>query len=445
MKTVTLQLFNQGQWWDAAELRFLGGHLSSRVSLSYYASYVLSTVEYNRKDCYACSINAPVDMIPTEYINWPALLDDILPVGKSREWWLTRLGVSRADIFTQHYALLTNACMSPIGNLRIKESVSSTTKNTLIRFPINDVIQLQHDFLEYANENGAAVGGATGAGGVAPKLLLMLEETQVYIDSDFAGKPLTAIPYLVKFARNNRTQTDNDILKAEGIFYRVLAKVLSETSIETIDSSNIMTCIDSSNEQVSLWLPRFDVKIENGIAIRLGVESIYSIVNAEPGSYQNHSDVITKLWSHLSDATTMSSSEFVKQYVARDFLNLIFGNSDNHGRNISFLKLDNDIKFAPIYDFAPMKADPEGIVRLFKWNSDVESGGNVDFRKVADELSDLCPPGELLNFLNQLALKLIDLPTMLNDLNCPEKILNLPVIGFKNIGRKLQQMGVYDG
>lgn len=54
-------------------------------------------------------------------------------------------------------------------------------------------MSLQYNFLEYANEQGATVGGATGAGGVAPKLLLMLVKDKVYIDGDFAGKPLTGI------------------------------------------------------------------------------------------------------------------------------------------------------------------------------------------------------------------------------------------------------------
>ncbi len=93
----------------------------------------------------------------------------------------------------------------------------------------------------------------------------------------------------------------------------------------------------------------------------------------------------------------MSSAEFVKQYVARDFLNLIFGNSDNHGRNISFLKYEADITFAPIYDFAPMRADPEVITRTFKWGRECEHAGDVKFDLIAKELESYCEPNELID------------------------------------------------
>ena len=445
MQTVTLQLFNQGQWWDAATLSFSDERLSASCSLYYAHEYIAKVASYEVKDCWACSVNAPISVVPKDYPNWPALLDDILPVGKSRDWWLKYLNVSRSDEFQQNYALLTHACMAPVGNLRIKESVPTEANNDPRRFPINDVISLQYDFLEYATEQGAAVGGATGAGGVAPKLLLMLEEGNVFIDGDFAGKPLTATPYLTKFARNRRTARDNNILKAEGVFYKALSEILQDTNVKTIDVDKLKILEDKQSAQVSLWLPRFDVYLENGVANRIGLESIYSIIDAEPGSYQDHFYVMETVWRRINSATQMTKNEFAKQYVVRDFLNIVFGNSDNHGRNISFLKFDGDICFAPIYDFAPMKADEEGITRLFKWGRNCEVGGHVNFSNIAEQLSDFCEPNDMILFLQQLAEKLIDLPERLTRLNCPDEILNFPAIGFSNIKNKLVEMGVYDG
>lgn len=444
MQTVTLQLFNQGKWWDAAVLSFSDEKLSANCSLSYLREYIQAAASYDAIDCWACSVNAPISIIPSDYPNWPALLDDILPVGKSREWWLKYLNVSHASDFTQNYALLTKACMSPVGNLRIKESVPTITKEDASRFPIDAVVALQYDFLEYANEQGAAVGGATGAGGVAPKLLLMLEDNMVFIDSDFAGKPLTASPYLTKFARNNRTTRDNNILRAEGVFYQALTTILQGTDIETIDVTELKILEHEQSGQVSLWLPRFDIGIQNGIATRFGLESIYSIINAEPGSYQDHFYVMKTVWKKIQAVTQMSSSEFAKQYVARDFLNIVFGNSDNHGRNISFLKFECDIRFAPIYDFAPMKADPEMVTRLFKWKQDCEVGGHVNFVKVSQQLSGFCDPQELIFLLKELAAKLVDLPILLATLNCPKEIIDFPSIGFNNIKNRLVEMGVFD-
>lgn len=146
MRTVTLQLFNQGQWRDAATLSFSDERLSASCSLCYEPEYIATVASYENKDCWACTVNAPISIIPIDYPKWPALLDDILPVGKSRNWWLKYLNVSRSGEFQQNYALLTHACMSPVGNLRIKESVQSETKIDPRRFPIKDVISLQYNF-----------------------------------------------------------------------------------------------------------------------------------------------------------------------------------------------------------------------------------------------------------------------------------------------------------
>ena len=440
MNPVTLQLFNQGRWWDAASLTFSGEQMNSAVTLSYLPSYIQQILSYDRKDCWACSVNAPVTMVPIEYPGWPALLDDLLPAGESRTWWLNYLDVSRRSEFEQNYALLTRACMAPVGNIRVKEAAQNLGAHNK-RFPIESVVQLQHEFLEYANEQGAAIGGATGAGGAAPKLLLMVDGSDVFIDADFAGHPLQATPYLTKFARNKRSALDNSILRAEGVFYRALTALLAGTGIETIDTSQMMT--HHHQNQVSLWLPRFDVGVENNRATRYGLESVYSIINAAPGSYKDHFEVIDKVWGRIKTATQMSSFEFARQYLIRDLLNLVFGNSDNHGRNMSFLKLENDIQFAPIYDFAPMKADPEMVTRLFKWGRECERSGLVQFNRVAEHLAEFADPALLLGSLREIAERLLDLPGLLQALDCPQEILEFPAIAFESTKDKLISYGVY--
>jgi serine/threonine-protein kinase HipA len=171
------------------------------------------------------------------------------------QWWLDYLDLARQSKFQQNIGLLTHACIAPIGHLRVKQAFDSRPQQNDMRFPIEQAIAMQYDFLEYANQQSAAIGGAIGAGGVAPKLLLMVENEHVYIDADFAGKPLAATPYLVKFARNNRSERDNNVLRAEGIYYRVLAELLADTSLQTIDVEELR--IEEHQGQVSLWLPRF--------------------------------------------------------------------------------------------------------------------------------------------------------------------------------------------
>lgn len=437
---LSIQLFVNGKWHDAANIQFSEQALNGAVTLAYNSEFIIAVPTYGKRDLWACSLNAEVSVVPTDYSHWPALLDDILPAGKSRQWWLNYLDLSRQSEFQQNIGLLRHACIAPIGHLRIKQAFENRPPQNNIRFPIKQAIAMQYNFLEYANQQGAAVGGATGAGGVAPKLLLMAKNEEVYIDADFAGKPLSAIPYLVKFARNNRSRRDNNILKAEGIYYQVLTKLLVNTPLQTINVQDLR--IEEHQGQISLWLPRFDVVAENGVAKRIGLESVYSIIEAGPGSAQEHFDVIDRLWQRLALVSKMSAAAFVKEYVARDLLNIVFGNSDNHGRNTAFLKLENDVRFAPIYDFAPMKADPEIVTRLFKWGKECETGRDVNFAKVADNLSQYCPPAEMLTFLNELANKLINVPKYLHELGCPEEILDFPAIGFNFTKQKLQRMGV---
>ena len=433
-----LQLYWAGRWHDAATLSFAGTGKDSAVYIDYLPDYLRDqAVQYHALSEQAVSVNAAVTAIPTEYPRWPGLLDDLLPAGKTRQWWLNRLDIGHLPVFEADCQLLRHTCMSPVGNIRIKEAVQPADQ-ALMRFPIQEVCSLQHDFLEYANSQGAAVGGATGAAGVAPKLLLMLEGDEVYIDGDFAGKPCAARPFLVKFARNLRTARDNQVLLAEGAFYRVLEMLLQHSGIRSIDSQQMQ--IHQVEGQVSLWLPRFDVVEQDGYLHRLGMESVYSILDAGPGSAWDHIEVVRQLWQKLAGLLEQSREQFVTEYVLRDLLNLVFGNSDNHGRNMSFLKNAGKVCFAPIYDFAPMKADPEQVTRLFKWGQGAELAGEVNFERVAASLADMVDPDLLLTALRAMARKLLQAPELLKQHGCPEEILQFPAIGFAHLPEKLQRM-----
>lgn len=435
---MVLQLYWAGRWHDAATLSFAGTGKDSAVYIDYLPDYLRNqAVQYHSFSEQAVSVNAAVTAIPTEYPRWPGLLDDLLPAGKTRQWWLNRLDIGHLPAFEADCQLLRHTCMSPVGNIRIKEAVQPADQ-TLLRFPIQQVCSLQHDFLEYANSQGAAVGGATGAAGVAPKLLLMLEGNKVYIDGDFAGKSCAARPFLVKFARNLRTARDNQVLLAEGAFYRVLDMLLPQSGIRSIDSQQMQ--IHQVEGQVSLWLPRFDVVEQDGYLHRLGMESVYSILDAGPGSAWDHFDVVRLLWQKLAGLLEQSREQFVTEYVLRDLLNLVFGNSDNHGRNMSFLKNAGKVCFAPIYDFAPMKADPEQVTRLFKWGQGAELAGEVNFERVAAGLADLVDPDLLLTALRAMAEQLLQVPELLKQHGCPEEILQFPAIGFAHLPEKLQRM-----
>ena len=109
-----------------------------------------------------------------------------------------------------------------------------------------------------------------------------------------------------------------------------------------------------------------------------GLESFYSLAGrAEFGSRLEHETYVRA----LAAASTNAVND-VMEYVLRDFYNVMVGNTDNHGRNSSVLKGVGWVRLAPLYDVAPMKFDPEGVVRNTRWGAASEEGtiaGIADF------------------------------------------------------------------
>lgn len=69
-------------------------------------------------------------------------------------------------------------------------------------FGFDDVVTRDQRFLEYAYEQGAAIGGATGAGGEAPKLLLSEGRDGLLYPDAVLDDGQAICHWFVKFARN---------------------------------------------------------------------------------------------------------------------------------------------------------------------------------------------------------------------------------------------------
>ncbi|WP_228677082.1 HipA domain-containing protein [Klebsiella variicola] len=200
----------------------------------------------------------------------------------------------------------------------------------------------------------------------------------------------------------------------------------------------------------SLWLPRFDIRRDgDGRIMRLGMESVYSLLQKAPATILDHETTLRILIEKITSSNMVRVQNyrfdvqgFIIDWVRRDLLNIIFGNSDNHGRNTAFMKADNEIILAPIYDFSPMKADPEGIPRTMKWSLACESGGEYNFGAIAQALAEWITPDTLLNALSETASQLVDLPSRLKVRGVPVQILEMPSIGFKFIPDKLARWGL---
>lgn len=440
---LTIQIFHRGAWHDAAELTLKQPQLGrgGPVRLGYEFDYALQWLQ--RDDEYACSLALPIElMIPHDSPTWFGFLDDIMPAGAARRYWVNQLGLGNTSPDKQDTELLCRGTIAPVGNLRIKESLPELPAGSGLkqrRFPMAEVVERNTDFLEYAQQMGAASGGATGAGGEAPKLLLRCSDrNEVWIDTfqDDLHNPDTH--YLVKFPRNNRSAIDSDILRAEYHYYQELHSL----GISTISTQGMQ--LIEGERFPSLWLPRFDVAMVNGQLAHYGLESVYSVLNKAPGSYLNHEETLRQLISLLERqyrvtelGETFNRQEFVIEWVKRDLLNVVFGNSDNHGRNTALLKKPDGIWLSPIYDFAPMKADPEMVPRTTTWGSPLEEGGHYNWQAIAERLADLVDPEQLLAELGTLARQLSGLKQRLQGRGVPDSIIRMPVMGFDYLDEKL--------
>ncbi|MFC3114725.1 type II toxin-antitoxin system HipA family toxin [Cellvibrio fontiphilus] len=446
---LTLQTYLGGQWRDAAQLTLTNpeqGH--SGESLLGYHPQAYALEHLGRDDTAACSLRLPVDLMQTYRAKpWFSFLDDIIPAGASRRYWVNHLGIGHLSPNQQDAQLLARGTIAPVGNLRIKEALPvmpAGSQLAQLRFALADVVERQSDFLEYAQAMGAASGGATGAGGEAPKLLVRASLSneslpqEIWIDTWQEDTSNQDQHYLVKFPRGKRSQDDCDILRAEYHYYHELHSL----GMDTIDIAAMRLL--EGEQYPSLWLPRFDVSFHTGQCERYGLESVYALLAKAPGSFLNHFSVLRDLVLILQQQYAVQEmgkkfdqASFVCEWVKRDFLNVVYGNSDNHGRNTALIKRPQGIWLSPIYDFAPMKADPEGVTRSTTWGSPYEEAGRFDWVAIAHALGDLVEPERVISELRQLAAQLGDLRERLAARGVPAQLLAKPTFGFDFLAEKL--------
>jgi len=440
MKTLTLQALTQLQWRDIAILTLLspekGGGSPSR--LGYEFDYSVEWLDCN--DEHACSLTLPVQiMIEHEADDWFGFLEDIAPAGAARRYLIDFWELQSLSVGEQDSVLLEKGSIAPVGNLRVKESLPILPSGSTLhlrKFSLNDVVERDSSFLEYAQEMGAISGGATGAGGETPKLLLRCsDQEKIWIDTFQDQHDMADAHYLVKFPRGRKTQDDCDILRAEYHFYHELTSM----GFNTISMENMM--LIEGSRYPSLWLPRFDTHWDGNNWQRYGLESIFSVLNKPAGSYLNHFAVIRSVCTLLQrQSKEFNTASFVCEWLNRDLLNIAFGNTDNHGRNTAILKKTNNIWLSPIYDFAPTKVDPEGVTRTTKWGSPFEESGEYRWQAITEELDDLCPSETSLLALKQTASKLVGLQQRLEARGTSKRILE--VIQIQWLETKLARWGL---
>lgn len=440
MFQLTLQLYSDGQWLDAMILKFPEPEksLDGPCRFAYTQSYLIDHLEAIDSP-FAPSVSAcvPLGWDARHKKKAPAFLHDIAPAGAAKKILIKQVGREKPEHLSDDLFLLGRSTPGPIGHLRIKESYERLDKRQTMGFSREDVIVRDNSFLEYAHEQGAAIGGATGAGGEAPKLL-MAEGVDglLYPDATLEDARVKQ-HWFIKFARNKALERDQIILRSEFHYY----KALQALGIETVPVQGLAL---EEGRKPSLWMQRFDRNVSAHCVERYAVESIYSLAQVtEPGSAMSHLEVVqllAGLWARAGQQEQIE--DLVVEYLRRDLINKILGNSDNHGRNTAIIRGADSFRLAPIYDLAPMVMDDEGITRTTKWPLDIERAGEVDWRAACESLSAIANPDTVFERLRSNAEQLRALPDLLRAGGLPEMTMNHPQIALKNLDQRLREWGL---
>ena len=404
----TVQISINGKWITAGT--FESGQRDAVKGIAgggwfeYDADFALSHLD--NSSGWRVGLCYPVNFELYQCDRWPAFLLDILPSGAGRRVWVRRLGLGNNE--AADWQLLLNGAGNPPGNLRIAEAVIPPA-GPHPGFTEEEIIQKKADFIEYAEARGAVVTGATDVAGDAPKFLLVRDQKRRWHPGGALEDRDVLDSWLVKFPRG-KTEADLTVLRNEAPYYEVARSF-------GIRTGNPLKFVDGA-----LFIPRFDRQMKGGYLTRHGLETLSSVVGiAEYGRRGDHTGFCASIAAFATDKKAE-----LNEYLRREILNVALRNTDNHGRNSSFLKyVDGTVLLSPLYDFAPMFLDPEGIPRSSRWNERLEPTlGRPDWGKVAESLHPHIDPREAMAFLASHSEAVEKLPETMRSCGVEEKVID---------------------
>lgn len=365
---------------------------------------------------------APVSVEPIKFAGWPPFLLDLFPQGATLGYVVDHYRIP--DKPSHYWKIISIARLNPPGNLQVLTEAEPSNEKASHQhrgFAKSEVIEKGPEFLEYMVQSGAPVTGTTGAGGAAPKFLLREDHQGRFHADGTLPDAQTKHCWLVKFPRG-ASRLDQDILKAEKAYHDIAAAVGLQThgSLEW--------------HPHCLFIPRFDRVISAEVVEYRGLESFYSMVGLpEFGSRLQHETYLDGIYRYSSAPT-----DDLIEYCLRDFLNQMMGNTDNHGRNHALLKGLGWVRLAPLFDFAPMKFDQEGIVRNTRWNSGIEEGEIALLTDLLVEKYEV-PPEVWNNKVIQFTKATIKLEEMMKNHGVPSQFITGVRTGSKMLHDALEQ------
>ncbi|MBX3204076.1 MAG: HipA domain-containing protein [Labilithrix sp.] len=401
-----LELYLDGDWTVAAEVRCddVDGGFRSSARLEYDFDYLAAVTELDVRDRRAVSCRYPVGYGVHAEDVWPAFLLDLIPSGAARRYWEAELGVPNTS--TSDWAVLIAGGGNPPGNVRVREAAEPREPRPHPGFTRGDVLDRAEGFIEYARHEGASIAGGSGAAGDAPKFLLREDDRGRFHADGAVSDARTARSWIVKFPRSPRA-ADRLVLETEAAWYRLAARL--GASVEG----------PLRWERDSLFIPRFDrPRAPDGTIARLGMESLCSLAGVSDFGVPIAKEALA---AALARFATDPARE-LRELLLRDVLDVALGNTDNHARNTAVLKReDGRIELTPLYDFAPMVLDPQGIARVCRWRA--EEDGYPDWGRVAEVLDPLgLDAGATKSWLRELAPAVAELPRLMSDEAVPDRV-----------------------
>ena len=404
----TIQIFLGGAWINAGEYDLPDSSITRGIDgagyFEYDPDYVLSNLSADQPTR-RVGIRYPVNFDLYSEVSWPSFLLDILPSGAGRRVWTRRLDIP--DNQSSDWKLLLNGAGNPPGNIRVLEAARPLLPLSHPGFSKADIISKQADFIEYAESMGAVVAGASGVAGDAPKFLVNRDRTgRWHPDGSLQDCDILDC-WLVKFPRGKDVR-DKTVLRNEAAYYEVarLFGIRTGKPLEFIDNA--------------LFILRFD-RVPGTPFIRHGLETLASAAGiSDYGRRGNHIELCQAVAAFATD-----SKAEIREYLLREILNCAMRNTDNHPRNSSLIKYaDAVIELSPLYDFAPMFLDPEGIARASRWENMEQVSGRPDWYEIAKSLGRWCDFEETAAFLKSQAEKVSTLPECMSACNVEDVVID---------------------
>ena len=419
---IELEIYVQNSWhklgvvWISDPLKSTYSNSTFEYDMDYFENFA----EYeSTKGLYSASVNLELNMAKEHYSHWPGFLLDLMPQGAARKIVCEREQIVNSQ--ENDFVILKKGAVNPIGNIRVKNSYSLFEKENTVGFYQQDLIDKNEEFLEHAQKHGALIVGTSGAQGESPKFLLGKgRDGKWYCDGSLKDKNIEE-SFLVKFPRG-KSDDDRLILKAEEKYMKIATQLGIQTNPAITFNNNM------------LFIQRFDRKNENNFTTRFGFESVSSCLeHYQFGQSEKNENIARIIFENSSEKI-----EDTLEYVKRDFLNIVMGNTDNHARNTALIKhSDKKIRLSPLYDFAPMVMDPEMIPRCCRW--DEENSYIPNFHYICEFLGNLgIPKNKLTLFFTQLEKKYSDLKKIVKNIQLEEDVVNKAMRKYEPFLEKLK-------